>query len=67
VQGRNPICTFCNTADRFDPGDETIFQIHKKINPVFEEAGQDPDNGDGDNKVKIIEKNIGENFCACKK
>jgi hypothetical protein len=64
LKGKNPICTFCNAYDRFDPANNLIHEINDNIGPTFKNIHQY--NGKYADNLELIEKELEEKFNACK-
>lgn len=51
IKGKNPICDFCNYYDQYDPENDLIYEIHKKVCHIFKDVNEKT-------KLKILEERL---------
>jgi glycosyltransferase involved in cell wall biosynthesis/MoaA/NifB/PqqE/SkfB family radical SAM enzyme len=62
IKGKNPICTFCHTHDRFDPESNLIYGINEKVSSLFKKIRDNPDKYNSN--LGAIEKEMEAGFYA---
>lgn len=57
IKGKNPICGYCMTYDRFDPNNnDIIYGIGKKIEPILEAIDSNSKHSDMDKIVEAFDR-----------